>query len=465
MPKIYENGLFIFHRDLRIKDNVGLLDACKQCKRVFTCFIFTPEQVGKANSYKSNNAVQFMIESLDELSKEIAKNGGKLILLYGPTNKMIEQLVEQLHIDALFFNRDYTPYAIKRDADIQRLSTKLKITCNLSQDYYLHEPGTVKNGQNGYYHKFTPFYEKALTIDVDSPRNINMSGILEKSTIHNTITIDEAFSQFTQINADILVSGGRENGIARLRTALPAQKNYNENRDNLDFETTLLSAYIKFGCVSIREVFHAFKKKYGIHHEVIRELIWRDFFAHILFAYPDVLGHSYNPHFEKIKWKSNAELLNLWKKGMTGFPVVDACMRQLNATGYMHNRGRMIVATFLVKTLLLDWREGEKYFAKKLTDYDVASNNGNWSSIVGGGVYAMPYFRIMNPWIQSAKFDQDAIFCKKWIPELRDVLPKDICKWYDMCKDAKYHNIKYPCPIVDYQEQKEKALKLYHSYV
>jgi deoxyribodipyrimidine photo-lyase len=157
--------------------------------------------------------------------------------------------------------------------------------------------------------------------------------------------------------------------------------------------------------------------------------------------------------------------LDRWKTGNTGFPVVDACMRQLNTTGYMHNRGRMIVAQFLVKTLLIDWREGERYFAQQLTDYDVASNYGNWASIVGGGAYSMPYFRVMNPWIQSEKFDRDTKYIRKWVPELKDVESKDIHKWSTAYKNAKYKDINYPAPMVDYHEQKEKALDLYNKYL
>lgn len=462
--KKYENGLFIFHRDLRIVDNIGIIEACKQCKNIYTCFIFTPEQVGKNNPYKSDNAVQFMIESLEDLSNEISKHGGKLLLLYGNTTKIVNYLVSELDINAIFFNRDYTPYAIKRDNDLQKMQT-----CVITEDYYLHKPGTIKNGQNGYYHKFTPYYTKALGVPVDLPVNISFSKIFtepnNKLKLDDIISLEYAMNNFTTKNQNILVSGSRNLGLQRIQSALIHQEKYDNCRDNLVFETTLLSAYIKFGNISIREIYHGIKDTYGINHGIIRELIWRDFFINLLYAYPNTLGHAYNPLFEKILWKTNQEWLELWKHGLTGFPVVDACMRQLNKTGYMHNRGRMIVAHFLIKTLLLDWRDGEKYFAQKLTDYDVANNYGNWLSIVGGGAYSMPYFRVMNPWIQSSKFDKEAIFCKRWIPELSDVSPKDIHKWNTMHKDPKYNNIKYPSPMVDYNEQKEKVLKLYHKYV
>jgi len=251
-----------------------------------------------------------------------------------------------------------------------------------------------------------------------------------------------------------------------LRRGLTAQSHYDATRDFLRNSTTGLSAAIKFGCISIREIYHAFLAKYGRNFGLIRELIWREFFAHVLHNFPEVLSGSYQPKFRKISWRNGLGAqsdLKAWKEGRTGFPVVDACMRQLNSTGYMHNRGRMIVANFLVKTLLINWRLGEQYFAQKLTDYDPASNNGNWQGISGTGVDMKPYFRDMNPWIQSAKFDQDAVFIKKWVPELAEVLPNDIHKWSVSHTLEKYKGIKYAKPIVDYDEQKEKMLDMYEK--
>jgi deoxyribodipyrimidine photo-lyase len=263
-----------------------------------------------------------------------------------------------------------------------------------------------------------------------------------------------------------MVTGGRTNALQMLHRGLSTQVKYDETRDFLRNSTTGLSAAIKFGCISIREVYHTFFAKYGRTFGLIRELIWREFFAHVLHNFPEVLDGSYQPKLRRIKWRTGSRAisdLKAWKEGRTGFPIVDACMRQLNTSGYMHNRGRMIVANFLIKTLLIDWRLGEQYFAQKLTDYDPASNNGNWQGISGTGVDMKPYFRDMNPWIQSAKFDQDAIFIKQWVPELKDVLPKDIHKWDTACNLEKYNDIHYPSPIVDYAIQKEKMLVMYEK--
>jgi deoxyribodipyrimidine photo-lyase len=462
MPPQYERGLFLFHRDLRIQDNVGLQMAATKCKHLYTAFIFTPEQVGKGNPYKSNNAVQFMIESLAELQESLDSHSGELILLYGKTTPLIRSLLDTLNVDALFFNRDYTPYAIKRDKELEELCQKEGVGFETASDYYLHEPGTIMSSQGKVYHKFTPYYDAVLHIPVAKSVIMHKYRFAKpEGKIEDTIALSKIMPP-SHKNENIAISGGRSRGLQKLYLAVSKQRNYAEDRNTLEKETTRLSAYLKFGCISIREVFHSIRDAFGLNHEIIRQLIWRDFFAQLLYAHPETLGHSYNLHFEKIRWKTNARWLQLWKEGKTGFPIVDACMRQLNTTGYMHNRGRMIVASFLVKTLLLDWREGERHFAQNLIDYDVASNFGNWSAIVGGGAYSMPYFRVMNPWIQSASFDKDATYIKSWVPELKDVAAKDIHKWNTAC--VKYRGL-YPCPLVDYQEQKEKALELYREYL
>jgi deoxyribodipyrimidine photo-lyase len=456
-----KNGLFIFRRDYRITDNIGLLNASKLCDRLYTCFIFTPEQVGKSNSYRSQNAIQFMIESLEELSVKIREHGGELLVFYGKNNTILKELIQVLNIQGIFFNKDYTPYAIQRDQDIQSLCKKLSIECQMSQDYYLYEPGTILSSDHAY-KKYTPFMEAVLHQKVEEPiKKIPKNLVSTGSRFHNKISLKEAANNFTKPNPVILVHGGRSNGLQKLKLACREQSKYDVQRNMFIAKTSFLSAYIKFGCVSIREVYHSFKKEYGLGHGLIRELIWREFFVHVLYGYPQVVGKSYQPRYQHLKWHNSTTALRRWQNGETGFPLIDASMRQMNETGYMHNRGRMAVATFLVKTLLIDWRHGEKYFATKLTDYDLASNNGNWQGISSTGVDMKPYFRDMNPWIQGIKFDPDAEFIKKWVPELKDVLTKDIHKWTIMHKDPKYNSINYPKPMVDYDEQKEKMMKMY----
>jgi deoxyribodipyrimidine photo-lyase len=465
MPKQYVKGLFIFHRDLRIVDNIGLIRSLVECETVYTCFIFTPEQVSKHNRYRSTRAIQFMIESLQELARDIQQYDGKLIILYGDPIAMTRYLIHRLGVAAVYTNKDYSPYAIERERKTASLCKSLQKSFIETSDYYLYEPGSVVTSTNKYYQKFTPFYDAVVGRAVPAPypnysRQYNglsaFSGQLDYMA-----SLREMMSKYVGVPSEtVVVHGGRENALIRLRQAGRRQDKYDSQRDFLEYETTLLSSFIKFGCISIREVYHAFVKAYGKHSGIVRELIWREFFAHILFGFSGVLnGYTY----KNVKWHTSPTRLEKWKRGQTGFPIVDACMRQLAETGYMHNRGRMIVANFLVKTLLIHWKHGEEYFAQMLVDYDPASNNGNWQSISGTGVDQKPYFRDMNPWIQSAKFDPEARYIKHWVPELRNVDPNAIHKWELYWNDTKYRGIKYYKPMVVYGEQKSKMLEMYRD--
>jgi deoxyribodipyrimidine photo-lyase len=456
MNNKFENGLFIFRRDLRIIDNKGLNLLSEYCKNIYTIFIFTPEQVGDKNKYKSDNSVQFMIESLDQLYSQISKSGGHLYTFYGHNENIIRECIKDFNIQIVCFNLDITPYARERDAKIIKLCERLKTYIIYDYDYYLHEPGSIVSGSGEPYQKFTPYYEASLKKKVELPakmKNLNLSK--KNGHLKNQISLDHAIKKFTHINSNILVHGGRLEAIKTLKTAIRTQINYSKNHNDLNKQTSLLSAYIKFGCLSIREVYKALHSKSAL----IRQLIWRDFYANILFSFPHVLGHAMKKKYNKIHWHYNSNWFKKWCDGETGYPIVDACMRQLNTTGYMHNRGRLIVASFLTKTLLIDWKDGEQYFASKLTDYDPASNNGNWQWVASTGADSQPYFRIFNPWEQGKNFDPNCEFIKKWVPELKDVPIKDILNWETECDNFK--DVKYPKPIVNYKKQKDLALKMY----
>lgn len=461
MTEKFENGLFIFRRDLRIVDNNGLNLLSEHCKNIYAIFIFTPEQVTSSNSFKSNNAVQFMIESLEDLESQISNKGGKLYCFYGSNDKIISQCIKSFDINVVCFNLDYTPYAVKRDKDVIELCEKMKTYVMYDHDYYLHEPGTILTGSNTPYQKFTPYYEASLRKKIESPKlstaKLHFSNA--KKNLPNQIQLSDAMNKFTKKNDDILVHGGRKNAIKQLSVANRTQTHYSKTHNDLEKNTTQLSAYIKFGCVSIREVYHVLKSR----RDIIRQLIWRDFYANILYSFPYVLGHPMKKNYSKIHWHHNTRWFEAWRDGMTGFPVVDAGMRELNATGYMHNRARLITASFLVKTLLISWEHGEKYFAKKLTDYDPASNNGNWQWVASTGADSQPFFRIFNPWEQAKHFDPDAEYIKKWVPELKDVSAKDILNWESTNNDEKYKNVHYPKPVVNYKKQKVLALKMYNN--
>jgi deoxyribodipyrimidine photo-lyase len=456
MNSKFENGLFIFRRDLRIVDNNGLNLLNEKCKNIFTIFIFTPEQVGSGNKYKSDNSVQFMIESLQDLASQINKSGGHLYTFYGHNDKIVADCIKAFDINVVCFNLDISPYAKERDEKIIKLCEHMKTYVMYDYDYYLHQPGTIVNGSGEPYQKFTPYYNTALKKKIESPagpRKIHFKR--SESHIPGKISLEQAFNKFTKENPDILVHGGRPEAIKTLKTAVRTQTHYPKTHNELDKQTTQLSAYIKFGCISIREAYKALHEK----RDIIRQLIWRDFYANILYSFPHVLGHAMKQKYNKVHWHHNTNWFKAWCDGETGFPVVDAGMRQLNETGYMHNRARLIVASFLTKTLLIDWREGEKYFASKLTDYDPASNNGNWQWVASTGADSQPYFRIFNPWEQAKNFDPDCEYIKKWVPELADVPEKDILNWETEWN--KFKDIKYCKPIVDYKKQKDLALKMF----
>jgi deoxyribodipyrimidine photo-lyase len=456
MTNKFENGLFIFRRDLRIIDNNGLNLLNEKCKNIYTIFIFTPEQVGSGNKYKSENSVQFMIESLEDLASRISKLGGHLYTFYGNNDKIVADCIKAFDINLVCFNLDITPYAKERDAKIISLCEHLKTYVIYDYDYYLHQPGTIVNGSGEPYQKFTPYYETAKKTKVETPNGVRKLNLSKNHPhIGSQISLDQALKKFTDVNPNILVHGGREEAIKQMKIAAKNIQNYSKTHNDLTHPTSQLSAYIKFGCVSIREVYKTFSSK----HDFIRQLFWREFYANILYSFPHVLGHTLKPKYNKIKWHHNSNWFKKWCDGDTGFPVVDAGMRQLNTTGYCHNRARLIVASFLVKTLLIDWREGEKYFAKNLTDYDVASNNGNYQWIASTGADSQPYFRIFNPWEQAKNFDPNCEYIKKWVPELSDVPSKDILNWETSY--VNYKNIKYPKPIVDYKKQKDLALKMF----
>jgi deoxyribodipyrimidine photo-lyase len=446
---VQKNGLFIFRRDLRIDDNMALYHATHECDNVYTCFIFTPEQVSQINPYKSDNSIQFMIESLEDLAADIRSAGGELSTFYGKNKKVIRELIEVLNIDVVYFNRDYTPYAILRDDEISKMCNKMEVKCAMYQDYYLYEPGTITSKSGTIYKKFTPFYDTVLHMPVETSVSTKKTALRSYNTemINSHIKLIDAQRIFVKKNDNVLVHGGRTEGRKRLAHVKELNKTYAETRNIFATNTSLLSAYIKFGCVSVREVYAKFTG------ELRRQLIWREFYAHVLFGYPEL-----DPK-NTFKWKNSAHQFDLWCKGKTGFPLVDAAMRQMNTTGWMHNRGRLVVSSFLVKGLLIDWKWGERYFAKKLIDYDVANNNGNWQWISGTGVDHMPYFRVFSPWTQIDKFDEDTEYIKRWIPELADVSPRDISQWN--ATYSEYPKIKYPKPIVDFNIQYHEYLKRY----
>ena len=400
-----EINIFLFRRDFRIVDNLALNMLIDECgnKGIYPMFIFNPKQIyAKNNQYFSNNCVQFMIESLDSLDQHIDVN-----YYEGDDIEVLTKLSKKYKINSIAYNKDYSPFAIKRDGIIEAWAKSKEIRIIIAEDYTLYPMGTIQNNKNEPYQVFTPFYKKSLLIKVKAPeppivKHINVIGIknIKKFDKH----------KYYVVNDDLAVRGGRENALERFKNIMT---DYAKVRDYpaLD-KTTKLSAYIKFGCVSIREVYFNYNKV----KELQRELVWREFYANILYYFPYVLGNSFKEKYDNIEWTNNKEWFKKWCQGKTGYAMVDAGMSQLNKTGWMHNRLRMITAMFLTKDLLIDWRWGEKYFATKLVDYDPASNNGGWQWSASTGTDAQPYFRIFNPELQLKRYDKDYEYIRTWIP-------------------------------------------------
>ena len=421
-------NVFLFHRDFRIHDNLALMELAK--KGPVTCiFIFTPGQIKpQQNAFYSPRAFQFMCESLEQLRQEIREKGSDLYTFYGDTMTVLKSL----EIQRLAFNLDYTPYARRRIDDILDHCLQKNIECITAEDYLLAPMGTFLKPDKSPYVVYTPFKNAALRHSIPKPQTIKIEFATMKH--QNYVPTYEKNEQ---------IKGGRTAALKLLHFTY---------QHDLFTPTTRLSAYIKFGCLSIREAYWA-----NANAEYHQQLIWRVFFYYITCYFPKVIDTRSNFKNE-LYWNSNKVAFEKWTKGETGFPIVDAAMRELNQTGYMHNRGRLITANFLTRLLGIDWRLGEQYYATHLIDYDPAVNNGNWQWVAGTGVDRAPYTqRIFNPWIQSAKFDPQAKYIKEWIPELKDVEPKHIHQW-DL-----HHSDKYFKPIIDYKEAREKRLKHFRA--
>ena len=459
---MYQNSIFIFRRDFRLTDNSGLIEALENSKNVTPIFIFTPEQIDK-NSYKSDNAIQFMIESLTELENKIKKKKGQLYYFYGKQDKIISKITKNNNIDAVYFNKDWTPYAIKRDEKIKKLCLKKDIECVQVEDYTLLPINKLLNQNEEVYKVYGAFYRNAKNFKVPKPKKIKNFNFNKIKTSDN-IQLNY-IDKFYQKNDDILVRGGRKNAQKILKTIKNFNK-YSTKRNELDYETTHLSAYIKFGCLSIREVYHKMKKHLKPDNQLFNQLFWKEFYVYISKYIPHVLkGKSMKLKYDEIKWDNNNSIFKKWCEGKTGFPIVDAGMRELNKTGYMHNRSRLITSGFLVKLALIDWRKGEKYFAQKLTDYDPAQNNGGWQWSSGSGADSQPYFRIMSPISQSTKFDPDGSYIKKWIPELKDVEPKHLHDWEKFNNLYDLKKINYVEPCLDYKKARKRTMEIYKKYL
>ncbi|MBA2306685.1 deoxyribodipyrimidine photo-lyase, partial [Candidatus Dependentiae bacterium] len=401
MKHQYETSLFIFRRDLRLEDNRGLIKALKSSNTVIPCFIVTPEQTGSKNSYRGKPSLQFMVQSLVDLDSSLSQYGARLHIFHGEPKAVLESLLSNHPISAVFINRDYTPYSTERDTVLAQLCTAHQVPFIIEHDALLHEPEESSTSQGKPYQIFTPFFRKNSLFVVKEAVSNHYINYLQGETLQlfreESLSLEALHSLLIPVPVALRVHGGRTSSL-QLLGALKNFRDYAATRDFPEHDTTLLSASLKFGTLSIREVYHAITVTLGAGHPLIRQLFWRDFFYSVAFFYPSVFGHAFHRQYDTIAWNTDYAAFSRWCEGTTGFPIVDAGMRQLMASGFMHNRARLITGSFLVKDLHCDWRLGERYFAQHLTDYDPCINNGNWQWVASTGCDNQPYFRIFNPW-------------------------------------------------------------------
>ena len=399
-PKV---AIFWFRRDLRLDDNVGLFNALQSDFPVVPLFIF--DDAILENLPKNDARVGFIHETLEKIDLQLKEMGSSLVIKKGKTHEVWQNLLSEFEVQQLHYNKDYEPYAIQRDLAICELLQTKNIKSFGHKDQVIFEESEITKADGLPYTIYTPFKNKWL----------------EKfSRIQPIQNFDSSVYYFNfyknQYRFPTLAEIGFEESVIKVKPYNLSQiANYHETRDfpALD-STSYLSPHLRFGLVSIRKLAVWASQKNAV---FLSELIWREFFMQILFHFPKVVSNNFKPAYDGIEWNNNEADFKRWCSGTTGYPMVDAGMRQLNETGYMHNRVRMVVASFLCKHLLINWQWGEVYFAEKLLDYDLSANVGNWQWAAGTGCDAAPYFRVFNPEIQLKKFDEKGIYIRKWIPE------------------------------------------------
>ena len=429
-------NIFWFRRDLRLDDNVGFLEALKGEHPVLPIFIFDKEIL---NELPEDDArVTFIFETLQKMRDELQeKHGSSIALYHGKSETIWKQLLEDYKVDTVFTNHDYEPYALERDKQIKKLLEDQEVSFKTFKDQVIFEKDEVVKGDGDPYVVYTPYKNKWQEVfDADKHLKIHytsqyLENLIEHSRLPNISLSDMGFKKSSIEIPDYEVTPTLIQNYEDTRN-FPAQDG-----------TSHLGPHLRFGTVSVRKMV---KKAIAEKNTVFwSELIWREFFMQILYHYPETVNNAFRSKYDRIEWRNNKEEFEKWKKGETGYLLVDAGMRQLNKTGYMHNRVRMLVASFLCKHLLIDWRWGEAYFAEKLLDYEQSSNVGNWQWAAGSGVDAAPYFRIFNPMTQVDKFDKDKKYIKEFVPE--------------------FDTDDYPEKMVDHKEARERCLKTYKAAV
>lgn len=457
MKKIYKKSLFIFRRDLRLEDNLGLLSLLEISEEVIPVFIFDPRQNDREkNKYFSEPAFQFLLYSLEELDEALKSKGSKLYVFNGQPEAVVESLINKDKIEAVFVNKDYTPFARKRDKEISDVCNKGRAVFERHDDITLSPIESIRTGQDKLYSVFTPFMKNAISFEVAKPRKNNFKNYF--SAVLKTKTVPLSKFKAATGEYDLALNGGRTEGLNLLKNTKNLTS-YKDTRNLPSVEgTSKLSAHHKFGTISIRETFHQAAETLGAHSQYISELYWRDFYYYIAYHFPIVFKKSFLPWANYLDWENDKKKFQAWCDGKTGVPMVDAGMRELNKTGWIHNRSRMIAASYLTKNLLINWRWGEQYFASKLIDYDPAQNNGGWQWSASVGADPRP-LRIFNPYTQATKYDPGADYIKHWVPELKNIEEKILTDG----KTQNFNNLApdYPAPLIDQKESYHRAHKIY----
>lgn len=449
-------GIHIFHRDLRLEDNTALNALAATVDTIVPVFIFDERQT-QQHPYRSNPGLQMLCESLIDLDAALQKKDAALHVRSGITEEVLEAMIAELAPVAISYNKDYTPFAQMRDHAIDAICAKHGVTVISEHDVTLRAPGTVVTKEGKPYSVYTRYRVAVEMLPLLEPKKL-LRTVVFKLHAHseNLARICDHLVPQKQL---LRVQGGRTAAKQQLKK-LTHNTIYTKQRDFPAVSaTSLLSAHIKFGTLSIREIYQYATMYMPQPDTFLRELLWHDFFTTICALAPHVYKGAYKKEFDALVWDTDKKKFEAWKKGMTGFPIVDAGMRELAATGYMHNRVRMIVASFLIKDLHINWQWGERYFATMLTDYDPAVNNGNWQWVAGTGCDASPWFRIFNPWLQQQKFDANCAYIKRWIPELVSLSSKDI---HDLEGIVRIQT-GYPTPMCDHKIEAQETKRRYST--
>jgi len=424
-------NIFWFRRDLRLDDNAGLYHALKSSKAVLPVFIFDSNILGKLEN-KADRRVAFIHEALLSMQQKLLSLGSSLIVLNDTPGNAFKELANKYNIAAVYTNHDYEPYAIARDEMVAGILQQKNILLYTYKDQVIFEKDEILKDDGNPYTVFTPYSRKwKATLTPFYLKQYPCKKYFTNFLKHPVKKIP-ALKQLGFIET------GNSFPASQLKEELIRKYDKQRNFPGIP-GTSKLGIHLRFGTISIRALA---AKAANLSEVFLNELIWRDFYHMILWHFPRVgKGHSFKPAYDAIEWQQDKGEFEKWCNGQTGYPIVDAGMRELNETGFMHNRVRMIVASFLCKHLLLDWRLGEAYFAEKLLDFDLAANNGGWQWASGSGCDAAPYFRIFNPYLQTKKFDPDLGYIKKWVPEFQE--------------------FSYPKPIVDHEFARKRCLAVY----